>query len=157
MHIAMVSEHASPLAAPGSPDAGGQNVHVSELSRALAAAGHEVTVLTRRDDPALPELVPLHPGVVVRHVDAGPARPIPKDDLVPHLPALADGLERAWRPRRWETRTSRSSRPSTRSAASSDATSAAPTPARRVGSAPSGRSPAAPTASSRRATTSCSS
>ena len=97
MRIAMVSEHASPLAAPGSPDAGGQNVHVSELSRALAAAGHEVTVLTRRDDPALPELVPLHPGVVVRHVDAGPARPIPKDDLVPHLPALADGLERAWR------------------------------------------------------------
>ena len=97
VRIAMVSEHASPLAAPGSPDAGGQNVHVSELSRALAAAGHEVTVLTRRDDPGLPELVPLHPGVVVRHVDAGPARPIPKDDLVPHLPALADGLERAWR------------------------------------------------------------
>jgi D-inositol-3-phosphate glycosyltransferase len=97
VRIAMVSEHASPLAAPGSPDAGGQNVHVSELSRALAAAGHEVTVLTRRDDPDLPELVPLHPGVTVRHVDAGPARPIPKDELVPHLPALADGLERAWR------------------------------------------------------------
>jgi D-inositol-3-phosphate glycosyltransferase len=97
VHIAMVSEHASPLAAPGSPDAGGQNVHVSELSRALAAAGHEVTVLTRRDDPDLPELVPLHPGVTVRHVDAGPARSIPKDELVPHLPALADGLERAWR------------------------------------------------------------
>jgi glycosyltransferase involved in cell wall biosynthesis len=93
----MVSEHASPLAAPGSPDAGGQNVHVAELSRALAAAGHEVTVLTRRDDPDLPELVPLHPGVVVHHIDAGPARPVPKDELVPHLPALADGLERAWR------------------------------------------------------------
>ena len=97
MRIAMVSEHASPLAAPGSPDAGGQNVHVAELSRALAAAGHEVTVLTRRDDPDLPELVPLHPGVVVHHIDAGPARPVPKDELVPHLPALADGLERAWR------------------------------------------------------------
>jgi D-inositol-3-phosphate glycosyltransferase len=97
VRIAMVSEHASPLAAPGSPDAGGQNVHVNELSRALADAGHEITVLTRRDGPDLPDVVPLHPGVTVRHVDAGPARAIPKDELVPHLPALADGLERCWR------------------------------------------------------------
>jgi D-inositol-3-phosphate glycosyltransferase len=97
VRIAMVSEHASPLAAPGSRDAGGQNVHVNELSRALAAAGHEITVLTRRDDPGLPDVVPLHPGVSVHHIDAGPARPIPKDELVPHLAALADGLERAWR------------------------------------------------------------
>jgi D-inositol-3-phosphate glycosyltransferase len=97
MRIAMVSEHASPLAAPGSPDAGGQNVHVNELSRALADAGHDVTVLTRRDDPDLPDVVPLHPGVTVHHVDAGPARPIPKDELVPHLPALAEGLGRCWR------------------------------------------------------------
>jgi D-inositol-3-phosphate glycosyltransferase len=97
VRIAMVSEHASPLTAPGSPDAGGQNVHVNELSRALAAAGHQVTVATRRDDPDLPEVVALHPGVTVRHIDAGPPRPIPKDDLVPHLPAMAEGLERAWR------------------------------------------------------------
>jgi glycosyltransferase involved in cell wall biosynthesis len=93
----MVSEHASPLTAPGSPDAGGQNVHVNELSRALAAAGHRVTVATRRDDPDLPEVVSLDHGVTVRHIDAGPPRPIPKDELVPHLPALAEGLERAWR------------------------------------------------------------
>lgn len=97
MRITMVSEHASPLTAPGSPDAGGQNVHVNELSRALAAAGHRVTVATRRDDPDVPEVVSLHPGVTVRHIDAGPPRPIPKDELVPHLPALAEGLERAWR------------------------------------------------------------
>ena len=45
MRIAMVSEHASPLAAVGGVDAGGQNVHVEALSRALARAGHEVTVL----------------------------------------------------------------------------------------------------------------
>ena len=97
MRITMVSEHASPLTAPGSPDAGGQNVHVNELSKALAAAGHRVTVATRRDDPDVPELVSLHPGVTVRHIDAGPPRLIPKDELVPHLPALAEGLERAWR------------------------------------------------------------
>src|ERR671929_174983 len=44
----MVSEHASPLAAVGGVDAGGQNVHVLELSTALAAGGDEVIVALRR-------------------------------------------------------------------------------------------------------------
>jgi glycosyltransferase involved in cell wall biosynthesis len=96
MRIAMVSEHASPLAALGGADAGGQNVHVLELSSALADAGHEVTVWTRRDDPDLPDTVPVRPGVVVRHADAGPAEPIPKDELVPHLPAFTRVLEQEW-------------------------------------------------------------
>ena len=96
MRIDMVSEHASPLAAPGGPDSGGQNVYVAGLSRALGAAGHEVTVWTRRDDPGLPASVPFAPGVTVRHLDAGPPRPLPKDRLVPHVPAMAAELERAW-------------------------------------------------------------
>ncbi len=96
MRIAMVSEHASPLAALGGADAGGQNVHVLELSSALADAGHEVTVWTRRDAASLPDGVPLRPGVVVRHVTAGPAEALPKDDLVPHLPAFTRELEAAW-------------------------------------------------------------
>ncbi|MCO1654564.1 glycosyltransferase [Pseudonocardia humida] len=96
MHIAMVSEHASPLAGPGGPDAGGQNVHVRELSRALAAAGHRVRVHTRRDDPDLPDVVDMD-GVEVHHVTAGPARPLPKDRLVGHVPQLAEELQRAWR------------------------------------------------------------
>ncbi|WP_219414144.1 glycosyltransferase [Pseudonocardia nigra] len=96
MRIAMVSEHASPLAALGGVDAGGQNVHVLELSSALATAGHEVTVWTRREDPDLPETVPLRPGVVVRHVTAGPTAPVPKDELVPHLPEFTRVLAAAW-------------------------------------------------------------
>jgi glycosyltransferase involved in cell wall biosynthesis len=96
MRIAMVSEHASPLAALGGVDAGGQNVHVLELSSALAAVGHEVTVWTRRDAPDLPDAVPVRPGVVVRHVTAGPAEPIPKDELVPHLPEFTRVLESDW-------------------------------------------------------------
>ncbi|GAA3407635.1 hypothetical protein GCM10018952_01840 [Streptosporangium vulgare] len=51
MKIAMVSEHASPLATVGGADAGGQNVHVAALSLALAERGHEVTVYTRRGVP----------------------------------------------------------------------------------------------------------
>jgi D-inositol-3-phosphate glycosyltransferase len=96
MRIAMVSEHASPLAAIGGADAGGQNVHVLELSSALADMGHEVTVWTRREDDALPDVVQARPGVVVRHVQAGPARPVPKDDLVPYLPAFTRALDDAW-------------------------------------------------------------
>jgi D-inositol-3-phosphate glycosyltransferase len=95
--IDLVSEHASPLTDPGGPDAGGQNVHVRELSEALAASGHDVTVWTRRDAPGLPDAVRTAAGVRVRHLDAGPAVPVPKDKLVPFIPAMAHGLAEAWR------------------------------------------------------------
>lgn len=96
MRIAMVSEHASPLAALGGVDAGGQNVHVAALSSALARAGHTVSVYTRRDDPDLPATVRAAPGVEVVHVDAGPPRHLPKDDLLPHIPALGAGIAQHW-------------------------------------------------------------
>jgi D-inositol-3-phosphate glycosyltransferase len=96
MRIAMVSEHANPLAVVGGVDAGGQNVHVAALAAGLAARGHEVVVHTRRDDPSPPRRVPLCDGVVVDHVPAGPAVAIPKDDLLRHVPALARGLAAAW-------------------------------------------------------------
>src|SRR3954454_18315840 len=88
MKVAMVSEHASPLAVLGGVDAGGQNVHVAALATALAARGHDVTVYTRRDSPSLARQTTLVPGVEVEHLDAGPAREIPKDELLPHIPAL---------------------------------------------------------------------
>ena len=100
MRIAMVSEHASPLAALGGVDAGGQNVHVAALSAALARRGSEVVVHTRRDDPALAAKVGMAPGVVVEHVDAGPARPVLKDDLLPHMEGFADVLSKRWRAER---------------------------------------------------------
>lgn len=96
MRISMVSEHASPLATLGGVDAGGQNVHVAELSAALGRRGHEVTVYTRRDDPALPERVPFAPGVEVVHVEAGPAEPVPKDELLPFMGDLAVGVSADW-------------------------------------------------------------
>ena len=96
MRVAMVSEHASPLAVLGGEDAGGQNVHVAALAQALAARGHIVDVYTRRDSAALPERVPLSPGVDVVHVPAGPARPVPKDALAGHMPAFGNRLRSAW-------------------------------------------------------------
>jgi glycosyltransferase involved in cell wall biosynthesis len=97
MKVAMVSEHASPLATLGGTDAGGQNVHVAALATALGAVGHEIVVHTRRDDPALPEYVDFAPGVRVHHVDAGPARPVPKDDLFGYMPEFAARLQVLWR------------------------------------------------------------
>jgi D-inositol-3-phosphate glycosyltransferase len=95
--VAMVSEHASPLAMLGGADAGGQNVHVAALAAALARRGTQVVVHTRRDDPALPDRVAAAPGVTVEHVDAGPPHPIPKDQLLPHMNEFAARLRRSWR------------------------------------------------------------
>lgn len=96
MKIAMISEHASPLAALGGVDAGGQNVHVAALSEALAKRGHHVTVYTRRDATELPARVRVGPRFEVVHVDAGPARHVPKDELLPFMGELADGVARDW-------------------------------------------------------------
>jgi D-inositol-3-phosphate glycosyltransferase len=85
LRIALISEHASPLAALGGTDAGGQNVYVASVARCLAAKGHQVDVLTRRDSPQLPAAVDVRPGLRVLHVDAGPAAPVPKEQLLPHM------------------------------------------------------------------------
>lgn len=95
-HVAMVSEHASPLAALGGPDAGGQNVYVAQLARHLVRRGHEVTVYTRRDDPDLAPTVRTPDGVTVVHVPAGPAARVPKDELPAHMPEFGSFLARSW-------------------------------------------------------------
>jgi D-inositol-3-phosphate glycosyltransferase len=100
MRIAMVSEHASPLAALGGVDAGGQNVHVAALAAALGRRGDRVVVHTRRDDPESPRRVRLDDGVEVDHVDAGPACELPKDELLPHMRAFAEDLGEQWRAER---------------------------------------------------------
>ncbi len=97
MRIDMISEHASPLAALGGSDAGGQNVHVAALATALGRRGHEVNVFTRRDSPRSPDAVPFAPGVTVQHVPAGPPRALPKDSLLCHMPAFASWLAARWR------------------------------------------------------------
>ena len=90
--IALVSDHASPLAVLGGADAGGQNVYVAETARLLAADGDQVDVFTRRDAPHLPDVVTRDRNVRVIHLDAGPAADIAKEDLLPHMPAFTAGL-----------------------------------------------------------------
>jgi D-inositol-3-phosphate glycosyltransferase len=101
VRIALISEHASPLAVLGGEDAGGQNAHVAELSAALAEAGHEVRIYTRRDDVDLPVLVRMIDGVAVVHVPAGPPEVIAKDDLLPHMKEFSRWLVDEWRRDVW--------------------------------------------------------
>ena len=52
--IALISEHASPLANAGSVDSGGQNVYVGQLASHLALRGFDVDIFSRRGRPGRP-------------------------------------------------------------------------------------------------------
>lgn len=82
--VALISEHASPLAALGGVDSGGQNVYVQQLAQLLAARGVAVDVFTRRDAPDLPNVAPLGNARVI-HVPAGPATAVRKENLLPYM------------------------------------------------------------------------
>lgn len=87
--IAVISEHASPLASLGSKDCGGQNVYVAQLAQGLAGLGYEVDVFTRRDHEAQAMVHPWIPGVRIIHVPSGPATALRKEDLLPHMEEFA--------------------------------------------------------------------
>ncbi|NEE14075.1 D-inositol-3-phosphate glycosyltransferase [Streptomyces sp. SID7499] len=94
--VAMLSVHTSPLHQPGTGDAGGMNVYIVELAQRLAAHGIEVEIFTRATAAALPPTVELSPGVLVRHVDAGPYEGLNKEDLPAQLCAFTHGVMQAW-------------------------------------------------------------
>ncbi len=83
--IAIVSEHASPIATLGGVDNGGQNVYVAQVAKYLAALGHQVDVFTRRDSAELEAIFPWENGVRVIHVPAGPAKYISKEEMLPYM------------------------------------------------------------------------
>jgi glycosyltransferase involved in cell wall biosynthesis len=90
--IAMISEHASPVALLGGVDAGGQNVYVDAVSRGLVDHGYETDVFTVRAHPAQSKIVARAPGVRVITLPAGPATAREKDALWPHMPAFRDAI-----------------------------------------------------------------
>ncbi len=74
--LAFLSTHSSPLAMPGTTKAGGMNVYIDALTRRLGRSGRRVDIFTRRDDPALPAIVPLDRNVRVVNISAGPPAPL---------------------------------------------------------------------------------
>lgn len=94
--VAMLSVHTSPLHQPGTGDAGGMNVYIVELAKRLAAINIEVEIFTRATTGTLPPVVELSPGVLVRHVDAGPYEGLAKEELPAQLCAFTHGVMQAW-------------------------------------------------------------
>jgi glycosyltransferase involved in cell wall biosynthesis len=94
IRIAMISEHASPMALLGGEDAGGQNVYVDELSRQLGHSGYKVDVFTRKDSSKAAFIYDWAPGVRIINVPAGPAEPLKKDMLLQHMPEFRDSMVR---------------------------------------------------------------
>lgn len=90
--IAFISEHASPLAALGGADAGGQNVYVGELAKQMAAAGYAVDLFTRREDTDLQRCIEWAEGIRIVHIDAGPPKVIAKETLLQYMPAFRDDM-----------------------------------------------------------------
>jgi D-inositol-3-phosphate glycosyltransferase len=89
--LAVLSLHTSPLAQPGQGDSGGMNVYVRELVSALAQAGVQADVFTRRSDLDVPDVVDVEPGFRVVHVDAGPVG-LAKEQLPDVVDEFADGV-----------------------------------------------------------------
>ncbi|MGZ3336012.1 MAG: glycosyltransferase [Isosphaeraceae bacterium] len=80
--VALISEHASPLAVLGGVDSGGQNVYVGKVASHLAELGYDVDVFTRRDSSHLPRVARWTHGVRIIHVPAGPPSPVRKENML---------------------------------------------------------------------------
>jgi D-inositol-3-phosphate glycosyltransferase len=93
--VATLSVHTSPLEQPGTGDAGGMNVYIAEVAKRLAQAGVEVEIFTRATRSDLPRVVEMAPGVIVRHVMAGPYEGLAKEELPAQLCAFTTGVLRA--------------------------------------------------------------
>ncbi|SEH49601.1 D-inositol-3-phosphate glycosyltransferase [Mycolicibacterium rutilum] len=93
--VAVLSVHTSPLAQPGTGDAGGMNVYVLQSALKMARRGVEVEIFTRATSSADQPLVRVAPGVLVRNVVAGPFEGLDKYDLPTQLCAFTAGVLRA--------------------------------------------------------------
>jgi D-inositol-3-phosphate glycosyltransferase len=95
VRVAVLSVHTSPLAQPGTGDAGGMNVYVLQTALHMARRGVQVEIFTRATSSTDPQLVHVAPGVLVRNVVAGPFEGLDKYDLPTQLCAFTAGVLRA--------------------------------------------------------------
>lgn len=100
--VLMISEHGDPLEPLGGQEAGGQNVFVYELSRALSKRGVKVDVYTRWDNRRLAEVVRFAKRAKVIRVRAGSRYFIRKDLLGPHMPEFLENVLRYTREHKYQ-------------------------------------------------------
>jgi len=105
MKIALVAQNATPLHPRAGSGPDHDDIGLSQLTRKLAAQGHQVTVYAQKNQPDLPDQADLHDGVRVAHIDAGPvtetAATDPGDaDLLERVPAFSGPLRSIWQSER---------------------------------------------------------
>nr|WP_225954454.1 D-inositol-3-phosphate glycosyltransferase [Kibdelosporangium phytohabitans] len=92
--VALLSVHTSPLEQPGTGDAGGMNVYIAQTAARMAERGIAVEVFTRATSSDLPPVAEMVPGVLVRHVHAGPFEVLDRNELPAQLCAFTSAVLR---------------------------------------------------------------
>ncbi|MGJ6979624.1 glycosyltransferase [Aestuariimicrobium soli] len=109
MKILFVSMHTSPVAIPGSGDAGGMNVVEWNIATALARQHHDVTLVTRKTSPDDPDTSDVTPSselasessaesatgtgtITLITLPAGPLAPLAKSAIDAHIDEFREGL-----------------------------------------------------------------
>jgi D-inositol-3-phosphate glycosyltransferase len=92
--VSVLAVHTSPLEQPGTGDAGGMNVYIVETATRMAQRGVPVEIFTRATSSEQPPVAELAPGVLVRHIAAGPFEGLGKNDLPSQLCAFTAGVLR---------------------------------------------------------------
>lgn len=79
-----------PLANSDARQMDGHSIYVRNLGISLARQGHKVDIFTRRAHPDLTKVIEIHPGCRMIRLNVGPAKIIPRIELVPYIPAIVE-------------------------------------------------------------------
>jgi D-inositol-3-phosphate glycosyltransferase len=86
----IMSLQGDPLAYSDDRRVDGHSIYVRDLGISLARQGHQVDIFTRRAHPDLTEVIEIYPGCRMIRLNVGPAKVIPRIELVPYIPALVE-------------------------------------------------------------------
>ncbi|MBY4209975.1 glycosyltransferase [Rhodococcus fascians] len=92
MHVALVSEHVSPILDTVGIEAEQSAAQLGRLASSLARAGTRVDVYTRRQHPDLDDEILTSDGYRVVNLSAGPERPMTEEQSIPHTSVFASSL-----------------------------------------------------------------
>ncbi|MBI3577412.1 glycosyltransferase [Candidatus Gottesmanbacteria bacterium] len=90
--IAFFTDNADPLSPLGGHEAGGENVYILEMSRALGRLGWTVDVFVRWSFRKTSQIAKVSETVRVIRIPAGPIKFIPKEELFPLMPKYIESF-----------------------------------------------------------------
>ncbi|HEY9837856.1 MAG TPA: glycosyltransferase, partial [Vampirovibrionales bacterium] len=90
--IALISVHGDPAVEIGKEEAGGQNVYVYQVGKALAQQGWQVDMFTRKANAQDPTIVQHTPNCRTIRLVAGPEAFVPRQEIFEYLPTFVEEL-----------------------------------------------------------------